>query len=129
MYAARRSRSTGFSSVRKTLPGATALRPSPLRRTLLEEGAHALLGVVGASVHGHHGLRQVVGAVLVELDLGIERLFADAHRQWARSRDRLDELRDLAIERILGHDAIHQAPLECGGGVDRAAREQHLERP
>jgi hypothetical protein len=54
------------------------LAPSPRRRALLEEGARAFLGVVGACVHGHDGLGEGVGAVLVEFDLRVVGLLADA---------------------------------------------------
>ena len=49
------------------------LAPTPPRWTLLKERGHALLGVVGAGVHRHDGLRQTVGPMLVEFDLGVER--------------------------------------------------------
>ena len=40
----------------------------------------------------------------------------------------LDERGDLAVERVGRDDAVDEAPLERGGGVDRAAGEQHVER-
>src|SRR5688572_25206957 len=55
----------------------------PGRRALLEEGADALLGVGGHGVHRHHGLRQVVGLALVEVDLAVERLLPETHREGA----------------------------------------------
>ena len=53
-----------------------------------------------ARVHGHHGLGEVVGAVLVELDLRVERLLADTDRQRARAGDRLDQRVDLGVQRV-----------------------------
>ena len=38
---------------------------------------------VGARVHGQDGLGEVIGAVLVELDLGVKSLFADPDRDRA----------------------------------------------
>jgi hypothetical protein len=44
-----------------------------------------------ARVHGQDGLGEVIGAVLVELDLGVESLFADPDRERARARDGVDD--------------------------------------
>jgi hypothetical protein len=48
---------------------------------------HALLGIVGAGVHRHDCLRQVVGPVFVELNLSVERFLAKPYGQRARSHD------------------------------------------
>ena len=63
-----------------------ALGPGPLRRAFVEERAHALLRVLGHRVHRHDAFGQVVRAVLVELDLRVERVLADPDRQRARPR-------------------------------------------
>src|SRR5438093_695603 len=97
------------------------LASAPCRRALLEEGAHAFLGVVGARVHCHDGLGEVVGAVLVELDLGVESLFADPDRERARARDGVDDDGDLVFQLLGWHDAVDEAPVQRGGGIDRPA--------
>ena len=54
----------------------------------------------------HHCLRQVVGVVLVEVDLVVERLLADPDGQRARARDRLDELATSSSSSAGRHDAV-----------------------
>src|SRR5438309_11804437 len=49
----------------------------PRRRPLLQERAHALLGVGGHGVQRHDGLREVVGLALIDVDLPVERFLAD----------------------------------------------------
>jgi hypothetical protein len=66
--------------------------------------------------------------VLVELDLGVERLLANPDRERARARDRIDDDRDLLVQRRGRHDAVDEAPVQCGGGIDRPAGEEHVER-
>ena len=76
-------------SPRRTAAARSTGRASPAgpgRVALLEERADALLRVGGEHVHRHHGLREVVGARLVEVDLGVEGLLADPDGEAARAR-------------------------------------------
>src|SRR5581483_1797573 len=64
-----------------------ALLTLPTGGALLQEGADALLGVAGHGVHRHDGLGQVVGLALVEIDLAVEGLLAEADHQRAGGGD------------------------------------------
>ena len=70
--------------------------------------AHTPLRVVGERVHRHHGLREVVRAPLVELDLPVERLLADRERERAQPRDRVDEVANRVVERLRGDDPVDE---------------------
>jgi hypothetical protein len=64
-----------------------SLRSGPRRRPFLQERTDAFLRVRRRRVQRHHRLGQVVCAMLVELDLLVERLLADAHGERAGARD------------------------------------------
>ena len=53
------------------------LAAGPARFALVEEGRHTLLRVGGERVHAHNLLGVGVGFGLVEIDLGVEGLFAE----------------------------------------------------
>lgn len=53
---------------------------APVRRSLVQEGAHALLSVGLERVLDHHGLAVLVGVMLGPVDLRVERLLAGSHR-------------------------------------------------
>src|SRR5215211_645299 len=72
--------------------GRPGLGGCPPRRPLLEEGAESLLSVGGPRIHRHHRLGEVVGAVLVELDLLVERLLAAVDDERAGAGYRRHEL-------------------------------------
>src|SRR5262245_56915276 len=81
--------STALVPCLPTRPGGVAL---------LEERGHPFLGVVRLRIRGHHAAGQLVGAVLVELDLLVERPLADAEREWARAGDLRRQLENGAFE-------------------------------
>src|SRR5437016_4909646 len=90
----------------------------PRRRPLLQERAHALLGVGGHGVQRHDGLREVVGLALIDVDLPVERFLADLYGQRAGVGDLAGELSNRSVELIDRHDPVDEAPLGRRDGVD-----------
>ena len=106
-----------------------SLAAGPGRPAFLQEGAHPLLCVAGLRVRGHHAPCQLVGPVLVELDLPVERLLADPHRGRARRRDPLHEGRHRVLQ-LVGRDDLVDEPPSRALPPRRSARprSQHFER-
>src|SRR5438034_3841691 len=90
---------------------AAPLPTGPGGRTLLEERAHALLGVGSLGVRGHHAASQLVRAALVELDLLVERLLPDANGQWAGGCHPGNQPDHRLLETAGRHDPVDESPL------------------
>src|SRR5579871_2371787 len=93
----------------------------PLRRTFLQEGVDAFLGIARKHVAGHHLARVDVGVGERQLGLAIEGLLADLDCEGRLAGDLARERRHLRVELRLGHDAVDEAELARAGGVDEIA--------
>ena len=123
------TRSTAAAVNRARRPPASARRG--LRTAACaspRNAANALLGVRDHGRRRHQLDGEGVGAVLVEVDLGVEALLAQTLRLDAAAGAG-DEVPRRLVELVRGHDLVDQAPVGRGRGVDGVAGEGHLQRP
>src|ERR1035437_10235172 len=80
-FSRRLSDSGGAITLRNSLYFRQGLLAAPARGALAEERCRAVLRVGGQRVHRHHFLGVGVGFRLIQIDLGVEGLFADGHDQ------------------------------------------------
>src|ERR1022692_607329 len=105
----------GNQSLAKWPPG--ALLPAPARRALTEKRPDALLRVRRQSVHRHHLLGVGVGFRLIEIDLRVEGLLADAYDQRTGGGHLFREAAGTGLQFSGGNSLVDQAPL--GGDAGR----------
>src|SRR5215204_1312968 len=108
--------------------GSSCLLSLPLRLALLEEGAHALLGVGEGGVEGHDLLGVRVRLLDGHFDLAVKSLLANPHDERAGIGDLLRQLPRLRLEFLRRHDPVDQSLGEGLLGGDEGAGEEHLHR-
>src|SRR5918999_2706655 len=112
-------RSRKRSGVSGATETGTRSGPAPGRRALLQEGGHALLGVVGRGVLAHDVLAELVRGVEAEVDLAVEGALADPYGQGAGRGDLLRQLVRRGLEIFRGHHPVDEAPVGGRLRVDR----------
>src|SRR5580704_7088481 len=125
------------SAMDVVLPGSTAESPpgrllaaaAPVRLALVQERLRPLPRVGELAGRGHDLDGVGVGLGLVQVDLGVQRLLADALAVRRPAGDTLQEVLDGGVELSGRHDPVDQAPLQRGTRVDDVARHGHLRGP
>jgi hypothetical protein len=100
----------------------------PVRLALIQESIDAFLRVGELAGRGHHLDRVRVSLRLVQVDLRVQGLLADALARRRPPGHPVQQIVHGVIELIRRYDAVDQAPVECGPRVDHVTGQGELHR-